>query len=49
LSQPLKPRRFHIRQSRKGGHEKMSDSYVWETLAKLIGVVTLSGLIWGIS
>ena len=26
----------------------MNDSYVLETLAKLIGVVTLSGLIWGI-
>ena len=26
----------------------MNDSYVLETLAKLSGVVTLSGLIWGI-
>jgi hypothetical protein len=26
----------------------MNDSYLLETLAKLIGAVTLSGLIWGI-
>ena len=26
----------------------MNDSYVLETLAKLIAVVTLSGLVWGI-
>ena len=26
----------------------MNDSYLLETLAKLIGAVTISGLIWGI-